>query len=175
MIFLPQLSENMFESVNEIKAELALENQSRAERQSSAKRGRCWEGRKARAPFMGPKKITTKIWASLLFTSLSLPPRRGQFQSLGWTQGTWTWLSGFSQSWPYDCVLTPGLCYGEAARARRRSQGRQFLPGQLDWTCLDTEGYGFLLITAFQRSIKALHPILPIFPVLCTFFYLQSG
>ena len=37
MIFLPQLSENMFESVNEIKAELALENQSRAERQSSAR------------------------------------------------------------------------------------------------------------------------------------------
>ena len=61
MIFLPQLSENMFESVNEIKAELALENQSRAERQSSAKRGRRWEGRKERAPFMGPKKIMTKI------------------------------------------------------------------------------------------------------------------
>ena len=61
MIFLPQLSENMIESVNEIKAELALENQSRAERQSSAKRGRRWEGRKERAPFMGPKKITTKI------------------------------------------------------------------------------------------------------------------
>ena len=64
-----QLSENMFERVNEIEAELALENQRKVERQWLANIGRHWEGRKEQVlleslewPFMGIEKITTKTW-----------------------------------------------------------------------------------------------------------------
>lgn len=58
----------MFERVNEIEAELALENQGKVEKQRLAKIGRHWEGRKEQVlleslewPFVGIEKITTKI------------------------------------------------------------------------------------------------------------------
>lgn len=99
-----QLSEDMFERVNEIKAELALKNQGTIKRQWLAKRKSHWQGRKGQVlverwegPFMGIKKMATKTWVWPLISSPRPPLMKGWFH--GWVQhqDTCPWSSGFTQ------------------------------------------------------------------------------
>ena len=103
---------------------------------------------------------------------------QGEVSSTAWVdhRGTCTLAQWLHQSWPDGCVLTPGLCCGEAARARQRWLDRRTVSCWPVWLNLPRYRWLWLTFCLSQpfEVLKLYQPILHIFPSPSKLFCLWS-